>query len=205
MSSVSRASRPAASPNGSARRIASRCPTRSASSTASGSSHSRVFSGRPSSCHVAACSSSAAARSGGSGCRSSAGAATRPLHSIRARTGSRAPASSVQRSTTTPLWQRSLTAPGGDGRGAAPARTGRDAAGLRCARGDRPDVARHRLPQRARRGRHRARRRLHTLHLRSTLLPSLDLPPVMTLPLARFGEGVELYRRGDALKVVFTP
>jgi L-iditol 2-dehydrogenase len=37
------------------------------------------------------------------------------------------------------------------------------------------------------------------------LLPSLELPPVTTLPLARFAEGVELYRRGDALKVVFTP
>jgi threonine dehydrogenase-like Zn-dependent dehydrogenase len=37
------------------------------------------------------------------------------------------------------------------------------------------------------------------------LLPSLLLPPVTTLPLERFVEGVELYRRGDALKVVFTP
>jgi L-iditol 2-dehydrogenase len=37
------------------------------------------------------------------------------------------------------------------------------------------------------------------------LLPSLVLPPVTTLPLERFGEGVELYRRGESLKVVFTP
>jgi threonine dehydrogenase-like Zn-dependent dehydrogenase len=37
------------------------------------------------------------------------------------------------------------------------------------------------------------------------LLPQLVLPPVTTLPLERFLEGVELYRRGDALKVVFTP
>jgi threonine dehydrogenase-like Zn-dependent dehydrogenase len=37
------------------------------------------------------------------------------------------------------------------------------------------------------------------------LLPSLMLPEVTTLPLERFAEGVELYRRGDALKVVFTP
>jgi hypothetical protein len=28
---------------------------------------------------------------------------------------------------------------------------------------------------------------------------------VTTLPLDRFLEGVELYRRGEALKVVFTP
>ncbi|MDP9286124.1 MAG: alcohol dehydrogenase catalytic domain-containing protein [Actinomycetota bacterium] len=37
------------------------------------------------------------------------------------------------------------------------------------------------------------------------VLPSLVLPPVTALPLERFLEGVELYRRGDALKVVFTP
>lgn len=37
------------------------------------------------------------------------------------------------------------------------------------------------------------------------LLPSLVLPPVTTLPLDRFLEGVELYRRGEALKVVFVP
>lgn len=37
------------------------------------------------------------------------------------------------------------------------------------------------------------------------LLPSLVLPEVTTLPLERFLEGVDLYRRGEALKVVFTP
>jgi L-iditol 2-dehydrogenase len=37
------------------------------------------------------------------------------------------------------------------------------------------------------------------------LLPSLVLPPVTSLPLERFDDGVELYRRGDALKVAFTP
>jgi threonine dehydrogenase-like Zn-dependent dehydrogenase len=37
------------------------------------------------------------------------------------------------------------------------------------------------------------------------LLPSLALPEATTLPLDRFAEGVELYRRGEALKVVFTP
>jgi L-iditol 2-dehydrogenase len=36
------------------------------------------------------------------------------------------------------------------------------------------------------------------------LLPSLVLPPQTRLPLDRFLEGVELYRSGDALKVVFT-
>ena len=37
------------------------------------------------------------------------------------------------------------------------------------------------------------------------LLPTLELPETITLPLERFAEGVELYRRGDALKVVFVP
>jgi hypothetical protein len=37
------------------------------------------------------------------------------------------------------------------------------------------------------------------------LLPDLTLPPVTMLPLERFREGVELYRRGHALKVAFTP
>ena len=37
------------------------------------------------------------------------------------------------------------------------------------------------------------------------LLPTLVLPEVTMLPLDRFLEGVELYRRGEALKVVFTP
>jgi len=37
------------------------------------------------------------------------------------------------------------------------------------------------------------------------LLPSLELPPQTRLPLDRFVEGLELYRRGEALKVVFTP
>ena len=37
------------------------------------------------------------------------------------------------------------------------------------------------------------------------LLPELDLPEPVVLPLERFAEGLELYRRRDALKVVFTP
>ena len=37
------------------------------------------------------------------------------------------------------------------------------------------------------------------------VLPTLVTPPVTTLPLHRFDEGVELYRRGEALKVAFTP
>jgi threonine dehydrogenase-like Zn-dependent dehydrogenase len=37
------------------------------------------------------------------------------------------------------------------------------------------------------------------------LLPTLVLPEVTTLPLERFLEGVDMYRRGDALKVVFVP
>jgi L-iditol 2-dehydrogenase len=39
----------------------------------------------------------------------------------------------------------------------------------------------------------------------AALLPALDLPEPVVLPLDRFDEGLELYRRGEALKVVFTP
>ncbi|HEY8029214.1 MAG TPA: alcohol dehydrogenase catalytic domain-containing protein [Gaiellaceae bacterium] len=37
------------------------------------------------------------------------------------------------------------------------------------------------------------------------VLFTLDLPEPVVLPLERFAEGLELYRRGNALKVVFTP
>jgi L-iditol 2-dehydrogenase len=36
-------------------------------------------------------------------------------------------------------------------------------------------------------------------------LPSFVLPEVRRLPLERFAEGLDLYRRGEALKIVFTP
>jgi threonine dehydrogenase-like Zn-dependent dehydrogenase len=38
-----------------------------------------------------------------------------------------------------------------------------------------------------------------------SLLHDLDVPEPVVLPLDRFAEGLELYRRRDALKVVFTP
>ena len=37
------------------------------------------------------------------------------------------------------------------------------------------------------------------------LLPWLDLPPATSLPLDRFADGLDLYRSGEALKVVFRP
>jgi hypothetical protein len=37
------------------------------------------------------------------------------------------------------------------------------------------------------------------------LLPSLESPPTVVLPLERFDEGVDLYRRHEAVKVVFAP
>jgi L-iditol 2-dehydrogenase len=59
------------------------------------------------------------------------------------------------------------------------------------------------------------RRELHVAGSRSAtpthlgeavrLLAELDLPEPTVLPLERFDEGLDLYRRGDALKVVFTP
>ncbi len=39
----------------------------------------------------------------------------------------------------------------------------------------------------------------------AALLPELDLPAPTVLPLERFDEGLDLYLRRDALKVVFTP
>ncbi len=39
----------------------------------------------------------------------------------------------------------------------------------------------------------------------AALLPELDLPRPIVLPLERFAEGLDLYRSGRALKVVFTP
>lgn len=46
---------------------------------------------------------------------------------------------------------------------------------------------------------------LAAFRLAMEALPGFELPDVVTLPLERFAEGVELYRRGDALKVAFTP
>ncbi len=43
------------------------------------------------------------------------------------------------------------------------------------------------------------------MELAAALLPELDLPAPTVLPLERFAEGLELQRRGDALKVVFVP
>jgi L-iditol 2-dehydrogenase len=37
------------------------------------------------------------------------------------------------------------------------------------------------------------------------MLPALDVPEPLVLPLDRFHEGLHLYRSGEALKVVFTP
>jgi threonine dehydrogenase-like Zn-dependent dehydrogenase len=44
-------------------------------------------------------------------------------------------------------------------------------------------------------------------HMREALalLPTLDLPEPTVLPLEHFEEGLDLYRSGRALKVVFTP
>jgi threonine dehydrogenase-like Zn-dependent dehydrogenase len=44
-----------------------------------------------------------------------------------------------------------------------------------------------------------------TMREAAALLPELDLPEPTVLPLERFAEGLELYRSGAALKVVFTP
>ena len=38
-----------------------------------------------------------------------------------------------------------------------------------------------------------------------SLLPRLDLPEPTVLPLERFRDGLDFYRGGDTLKVVFRP
>jgi L-iditol 2-dehydrogenase len=43
------------------------------------------------------------------------------------------------------------------------------------------------------------------MHEAAALLPELDVPEPTVLPLERFAEGLALYRRGDTLKVVFSP
>ena len=43
------------------------------------------------------------------------------------------------------------------------------------------------------------------MHDAIALLPELDPIPTVTLPLERFAEGLDLYRRHEAVKVVFTP
>jgi threonine dehydrogenase-like Zn-dependent dehydrogenase len=59
------------------------------------------------------------------------------------------------------------------------------------------------------------RRELHVVGCRSApphhllaavnLLPEIEPPTTTVLPLERFAEGLEQYRSGNALKVVFTP
>jgi threonine dehydrogenase-like Zn-dependent dehydrogenase len=43
------------------------------------------------------------------------------------------------------------------------------------------------------------------MHEAAKLLPELDLPAPAVLPLERFQEGLELFRRREVLKVVFAP
>ena len=93
-----------------------------------------------------------------------------------------------------------LCAPGGADRGSAGARARRHAARLR---GRRPDPGDAGLPARA--DRPGSRSATPRTWRRRALLPELDLPEPTVLPLERFAEGLELYRRGEALKVVFTP
>jgi threonine dehydrogenase-like Zn-dependent dehydrogenase len=45
----------------------------------------------------------------------------------------------------------------------------------------------------------------HYMREAISLLPELDLPKPTVLPLERFHDGLDLYRGGDTLKVVFRP
>jgi len=44
-----------------------------------------------------------------------------------------------------------------------------------------------------------------TMRIAASLLTELVLPEPVVLPLERFAEGLHLFRRRDALKVVFVP
>jgi L-iditol 2-dehydrogenase len=44
-----------------------------------------------------------------------------------------------------------------------------------------------------------------SMHAAAALLPSLDVPEPLVLPLERFDEGLDLFLRREALKVVFVP
>jgi len=44
-----------------------------------------------------------------------------------------------------------------------------------------------------------------TMRAAAALLPELDVPQPVVLPLGRFAEGLDLFRRREALKVVFVP
>jgi hypothetical protein len=43
------------------------------------------------------------------------------------------------------------------------------------------------------------------MRVAASLLPELDLPEPHVLPLERFAEGLDLFLRREALKVVFVP
>jgi hypothetical protein len=43
------------------------------------------------------------------------------------------------------------------------------------------------------------------MHAAAALLPELELPEPTVLPLERFAEGLDLFVRREALKVVFVP
>jgi hypothetical protein len=44
-----------------------------------------------------------------------------------------------------------------------------------------------------------------SMHAAAALLPSLDVPEPVVLPLDRFDEGLDLFLRRETLKVVFVP
>ena len=142
----------------------------------------------------AACSWSGTASSGGCSAPFSGTAATRSSRS----TPTRGATAGTRTAPSTPP----SSAPRAAATEAAEALgSGRHAARLRPLR---PARARRRLPPRA----DRARLAVGdaAAHARGvSLLPELDLPEPTVLPLERFHEGLDLYRRGEALKVVFTP
>ena len=184
-------------PGGFAERVAAadgvELPDGSTTRTARTSSRSPACSAAPSACRAAACSSSATASSGGSSRRCCARRGDE-VFAVDARPGARRAARPTGRSTRpcSARRRRRLDAvePGGTVLVFADAGPVDLDAGLP----QRADAVRLALGDAAAHGTRRA-----------ALLPELDLPEPTVLPLERFAEGLELYRSGRALKVVFTP
>ena len=158
------------------------------------SSRSRACCAASSACRAAACSSSATASSDGCSARCSSGAATTCSRStpIPTRAGARPTGRSTRRSSAH----------------AAPVRTRstRSRRAARCSSSRTPAscprivVYRRELTVVGSRSATPA-----AMRAAAALLPELDVPEPVVLPLDRFAEGLELFTSRRALKVVFTP
>ena len=203
-SSASCGSRPAASPSACARRTASRCPTRSRSIGGVWVEPLACVLRAAESCRAAACSSPVAARSASCGCRCCACGATRSSRPILARSASQRRALLGAEAGDGPVDGAVVTAAAGINDALRRLEPGGTLLVFSAPEEDVPTSldAVYRKELRVVGSRSATP---EWFHAAVELLPALVLPEVTILPLERFREGVDLYRRGAALKVVFTP